>query len=419
MSAVNHDFVFAQEQYQEHGVVVDEVLESLEKIAISIHAWQGDDVVGFENTSHVLTGGCQVTGNYPGRARNADELRKDLDQALKLIPGRHRVNLQGHQVDKMLPGVDRDAFTIDNFAGWLAWSKEQQVPLDIAPAFYSHPKLDNGYSLAHQDKGIREFWINHGKAIRKIAQAFGKQQKSASIVNFWAPDGSKDLVADRWAPRQRLIDALDCIFAENIPSQQVADAVEGKLFGIGTESYTVGSHDLYIAYATSRKKLLCIDSGHFHPTESVADKISSLMGFLPKLLLHVSRGVRWDSDHVILLNEDLLQIAQECVRYDYLSRIHIALDYFDASINRVAAWVIGSRNMQKALLISMLEPRRDLLASEKKFNFTRRMAVQEANKTLPWAAVWHQFCSRHDMPLDHQVIKTLETYDRNVLQKRG
>jgi len=419
MSTGNNNFIFAQEQYLAQGVDVNNALECLEKISISIHAWQGDDVVGFENTNHALTGGCQVTGNYPGRARNADELRADLEQALQLIPGRHRVNLQGHQVDKMFPGVDRDAFSIEHFSTWLAWSKEHQIPLDIAPAFYSHPKLDNGYSLAHPDRGIREFWINHGKAIRNIAQAFGKQQKSASIVNFWAPDGSKDLVADRWTPRQRLIAALDAIFAENLPAQEVADAVEGKLFGIGTEAYTVGSNDLYIAYAASRKKLLCLDSGHFHPTESVADKISAVLGIIPELLLHVSRGVRWDSDHVILLNDDLLQIAQECVRYDYLHRIHIALDYFDASINRVAAWVIGTRNMQKALLIGLLEPRQALLASEKKFNLTRRMALQEASKTLPWGSIWDQFCSKHNLPLDHQIIQALEAYDRKVLQKRG
>ncbi len=415
---VENAFRLATEAYAEYGVDTAEALRKLSQIALSIHAWQGDDVVGFESTNHALTGGCQVTGSYPGRARTPGELRQDLDMALKLIPGKHRVCLQGHEMDCLPAGVDRDALTIEHFAGWLAWSKERGVAMDVAPAFYSHPKLDNGLSLSHPDAGIRRFWVNHGKAIRRIAAKFGEAQGSPSVVNFWAPDGYKDVPADRQSPRQRLAASLDEIFTEEIPAAFVRDAVEPKLFGIGTESYTVGSHEFYMGYAVSRKKLLCLDSGHFHPTETISDKLSAIFCFLDEVLLHVSRGVRWDSDHVLLFNDDLQAIAQEAVRYDYLHKIHIGLDYFDASINRIGAWAIGARNMQKALLAALLEPRTKLLELESVWDNTSRLALLEEAKMLPFAAVWNYFCLTQDVPVGMKFMDDVKQYERTVLSAR-
>lgn len=415
---VENAYKYACEKYAEYGVDVAAAVAALEKISLSIHAWQGDDVVGFENTNHALTGGCQVTGNYPGRARNSEELRQDLDLALSLIPGKHRVNLQGHQVDKMFPGVDRDAFTIDNFSGWLDWAKDKKIGMDLAPAFYSHPKLDNGLSLSHPDKGIREFWINHGIACRKIGAEFGKALGTPCIANFWAPDGFKDKPADAFAPRQRLAESLDACFAEKIDPAYNRDAVEAKLFGIGTESCTVGSHEFYMLYAPSRQKMLCLDAGHFHPTESIGEKLSAIFTFMDEILLHVSRGVRWDSDHVTALNDELLAIARESVVYGYSDKIHYALDYFDASINRVAAWVIGARSFQMALLIALLEPHKQLLEVENAFDFTTRLAMQENAKSLPWGAVWDYFCAKNNVPLNLGYMSAIKDYEKKVLINR-
>ncbi len=420
MSRAEKSFQTACEIYAEYGVDAVKALETLDKIPVSIHAWQGDDVVGFENTNHALTGGCQVTGSYPGCARTSQELRADLDVALKLIPGKKRVCLQGHEVDKMIPGIDRDAFTIENFSGWLEWARERGLGMDIAPAYYSHPKLDHGFSLAHPDKAIQKFWINHGKAIRRIGAEFGKALGTPAVCNQWAPDGYKDVPADRLAPRQRLEEALDEIFSDVIDEKYLLDSVEAKLFGIGVESYTVGSNDFYLQYAAKHNKLVCFDSGHFHPTESIGDKISAIVAMQGRILLHVSRGVRWDSDHVILLNDELLQIARETVRCcNGGSNIYICLDYFDASINRIAAWVIGARNMHKALLIALLEPYAEAARLESVWDFSGRMAHMEMAKTLPWGDVWRFYCEKNGLQDDYAIMDTIRAYEASNLLARG
>ncbi len=418
MNRTEQAFEIACEIYREHKIDPVKALETLKSIPVSIHAWQGDDVVGFENFETALTGGCQVTGNYPGRARTADELRQDLDVALSLIPGTKRVCLQGHQVDRMFPGVDRDAFTLENFSSWLDWAKQKKIGMDIAPAFYSHPKLDHGLSLSHPDPEIRRFWINHANAIRRIGAEFGKQLGSPTVCNIWIPDGFKDIPADRFSPRKRLTEALDEIYAEKMDEKYLLDAVESKLFGIGVESCTVGSNDFYLMYAAKNNKLICYDSGHFHPTESIADKLSSVIAQNGRILLHVSRGVRWDSDHVILLNDELLSIAREAVVYGYLDKINFCLDYFDASINRIAAWVIGTRNMLKALLIALLEPTALACEEENNWNFTGRLARLEEIKTLPWGSVWNYFCEQQGMPDDYSFMQIISQYEKDVLLKR-
>ena len=418
MNRIGESFEIAKEIYAEHGVDVQKAMETLAKIPLSIHAWQGDDVTGFENTNHALTGGCQVTGNYPGRARNSVELRSDLDVALNLIPGKHRVCLQGHQVDRMFPGADRDAFTSENFSGWLDWAKQKGIGMDIAPAFYSHPKLDHGFSLSHPDPAIRRFWINHGKAVRNIGAEFGRVLCAPAVCNFWVPDGFKDTPADREAPRKRLRDSLDEIFAEIIDEKYLLDAVESKLFGIGAEAYTVGSHDFYLTYAAKRGKLICLDSGHFHPTESIGDKISSICCQHGRILLHVSRGMHWDSDHVLVLNDELMSIAHEVTAYDYLDKIYIGLDYFDASINRIAAWVIGARNMLKALLIGLLDPKNKIRRLENKWEFSGRLALQEETKSFPWGAVWSYYCEKHGIPDGFAFMDNIRKYEKNVLSTR-
>lgn len=419
MNITEKSFEIAKDIYAGHGVDVGYAMEQLENIPLCIHAWQGDDVVGFENTNHALTGGCHVTGNYPGRARTATELRADLDIALKLIPGHHKIGLQAHQVDHMLPGVDRDAFTIDNFCGWLDWAKEKKIGLDLAPAFYSHPKLDHGFSLSHPDAGIRKFWIEHGKACRQIGAEFGRVLGTPCVCNFWVPDGFKDTPANRYLPRRRLLEALDECFSEEISPSLEQDAVESKLFGIGTESCTIGSNEFYLLYATRHNKIICLDSGHFHPTESISDKISAILCMAEKILLHVSRGVRWDSDHVLVINDELLAIARESVAYNFHERIHFSLDYFDASINRIAAWVIGARNLQKALLIALLEPRNKIMEFKNNWDFSSRLATQEEAKTMPWNAVWNYFCIQHSCPPGLEFMDEIRTYEKNIANTRN
>ena len=419
MDRVTKSFEIASEIYREHGVDVSAALARLDAVVLSLNAWQGDDVRGFEAAeAHALTGGCQVTGNYPGCARNSAELRRDLELALSLIPGRQRVCLQAHQVDRMFPNVDRDGFTAEHFAGWLEWCRSRQLGLDIAPVFYSHPKLDHGLSLSHPDAEIRRFWIDHGKAVRRIAAEFGRVLGTPAVCNFWAPDGFKDTPADRLAPRQRLGEALDACFAEPFSESCLLDAVESKLFGIGTESYTVGSHDFYLMHAAQRNKLICLDTGHFHPTESIGDKLSAIIARQGRILLHVSRGVRWDSDHVIIANDELLTIGREIAFCGGAGSIHIGLDFFDASINRIAAWVIGARSMQKALLRGFLEPSREIGAAEATFDFTARLALQEEAKALPWSAVYDYYCATHDVPLGTGYIAPIRDYEKRVLLAR-
>ncbi len=411
-SITERAFQIASEVYSACGIDTTQVMAQLDAMPLSLHAWQGDDVVGFENSGNALTGGCQVTGNYPGRARTAAELRSDLEQALGLLPGNNfRICLQGHEVDSIRPGQDRDSYTLENFSGWLDWAKEKHLGMDIAPAYYSHPKLDHGMSLAHPDKSIRDFWIEHGRACRRIGAQFGEALGSPAVCNQWVPDGYKDRPADRRAPRARLQDSLDAVFAEDFPENQLLDAVESKLFGIGVESYTVGSHDFYLTYAARHGKLICLDTGHFHPTESIADKLSAICCQQGRILLHISRGVRWDSDHVTLLNDDLLDLASESVRNYDGKNLYFTLDYFDASINRIAAWVIGARNWQKALLSAMLTPMANACDAEDRGDFTSRMAIMEAQKTLPWNAVWNYYCESRNVPADTEIMKPIREYE--------
>ena len=418
-------FDLARERYAEFGVDVDAALKRLSRIPISLHCWQGDDVGGFENPGGVLGGvlggGLAVTGNYPGKARSADELRADLDFAFSMLPGKHRLNL--HAIYGQFGGkkVERDAIGPEHFSRWLDWAKTVGVGLDFNPSFFSHPRAADGFTLSSSDADIRQFWIEHGIACRKIGAHFGKTLGTPAVTNFWVPDGMKDTPADRMGPRERLRESLDAIFAEPIDENFNLDAIEGKLFGIGAESYTVGSHEFYLGYAITNHKLLCLDAGHYHPTESLADKLSSVLCFLPRILLHVSRGVRWDSDHVVMwsLNDELLQIGREVVANRYEDRIHIGLDYFDASINRVAAWIIGTRNMLKALLIGLLEPTAMLRKFELERDFTSRLAMQEEIKALPIGAVWDRYCLQQGVVVGEGWLVKLKEYEGKVLGKRG
>ena len=410
-------YSLARERYAGLGVDTESALATLATLPVSIHCWQGDDVGGFEHGGEPLGGGIAVTGNYPGKARTPDELRADLEKALSLIPGKHRINLHACYGEFGKKPVDRDAVEPAHFKGWISWAKSQGLGLDFNPTFFSHPKASDGFTLAHQSEDIRKFWIEHGKRSREIGAAMGRALGSSTVTNFWVPDGFKDTPADRCAPRARLADSLDEIF--QAPLQGAVDAVEPKLFGIGSESYVVGSAEFYLAYAVSRKKMLCLDSGHFHPTENVADKLSSVLQFLPEVLLHVSRGVRWDSDHVVVYNDELQSIAREVVANGFLKRVRLGLDYFDASINRVAAWVIGTRALQRALLVALLEPTRALRETEADGDFTSRLALQEELKTLPFGAVWEEFCARQEVPTGLAWIGEVRSYEESVLSKRA
>jgi len=416
-SAASRAYPLAGERYAALGVDVASALARLRTLSLSLHCWQGDDVRGFENTGEELGGGLAVTGNYPGRARNATELRADLEAALRLIPGRHRLNL--HAIYGEFGGhrVDRDGVGPEHFAGWIAWAREHGLGLDFNPTCFAHPKAADGFTLAHRDAGIRKFWIEHCQRAREIGAAMGKALGSPCVTNVWIPDGSKDTPADRMAPRERLAASLDAIFKKPLPAKHVWDAVEPKLFGLGSESYVVGSHEFYLGYAITRKKVFCLDAGHFHPTESIADKISSVLAYVPRLLLHVSRGVRWDSDHVVTLSDELRSMAEELVRGDFLGRTHLGLDYFDASINRIAAWVIGSRNFLKALLLALLEPRGRLRAAEESGDYTARLALLEEAKTLPFGAVWDQYCAEQNVPTDGQWLAEVRRYERTTADR--
>jgi L-rhamnose isomerase len=378
-------YSLARERYAAVGVDADRALEKLGRTPVSLQCWQGDDVGGFENTGGKLTGGIAATGNYPGKARNADELRADMEMACSLIPGARRVNLHASYAELQGKKIDRDDYEIEHFAAWIDWAKSRKLGLDFNPTYFSHPKSADGFTLSHRDAGVRRFWIDHGIACRQIAAEMGRRLGSPVITNFWIPDGSKDMTVERRAHREWLAGSLDAIFAEPIDPALTRDAVESKLFGIGVESYTVGSHEFYLGYGVSRKKMICLDAGHFHPTETIADKISSLLMFVPEILLHVSRGVRWDSDHVVILDDPTRQLMEEIVRGDYLGRVHIGMDFFDASINRLAAWIIGARATQKALLLALLEPLDWLRAYEAEGDFSSRLALMEEAKTLPWS----------------------------------
>jgi L-rhamnose isomerase len=411
-------FAVAREEYAEWGVDVDAALKRLASVAISLHCWQGDDVGGFENTGQEIGGGLAVTGNYPGKARTPDELRMDLDKALSLLPGSCRLNLHASYAETGGRKIERDALEVEHFQRWIEWARSRKIGMDFNPTYFAHPLAADGFTLAHADPSVRKFWIDHGIVCRRIGASIGKALGSPCVTNVWIPDGLKDTPIDRKRPRERLTASLDAIFAEPIDLEHNRDAVEGKLFGIGSESYVVGSHEFYLGYAVSRQKLLCLDAGHYHPTEVVSDKISAVLMQLDEILLHVSRGVRWDSDHVVILSDELEVIAQELVRGDYLERVHIGLDFFDASINRVAAWVIGARSMQKSLLLALLEPTETLRNLEALGDYTARLALLEEQKTLPWGAVWDHYCRSLGVLDGRRWLDEVKNYERDVLAKR-
>ena len=417
---IERSYQLAREAYGSLGVDVDRALERLAGIPISLHCWQGDDVGGFETPDAELSGGgIQATGNYPGKARSADELRADLDEAYRLIPGRHRLNLHSLYAETGGARVERNQLEARHFSRWMDWARANGHGMDFNPSFFSHPFAADGFTLSHADPAVRRFWIEHGAACRRIGAAFGKGLGTPCVTNIWIPDGYKDIPIDRKAPRERLAAALDEVLSEQLDRACNLDAVECKLFGIGSESYVVGSHEFYMGYAADRGTLLCLDSGHFHPTEVVSDKISAVLGFVDEILLHVSRGVRWDSDHVVILSDELQAIAQEIVRGRFESRVHIGLDFFDASINRIAAWVIGTRCMIKALLMALLEPTETLRRLEAEGDFTGRLAMLEECKTLPFGAVWDHYCESRGVPVGSAWIDEVRDYERRVLAGRG
>ena len=409
------NYEYAKDVYASLGVDVEKAMERLAAIPVSLHCWQGDDVSGFENNS-ALTGGIAVTGNYPGRARNPEELRADIDFALSFIPGTSRVNLHAIYAESGNKKVDRNELTVECFANWIDWAKDKGIALDFNPSYFSHPKSENG-TLANPDPAIRKFWIEHGIACRKIAGEFGKRLGKTCVTNHWCPDGSKDTPFDRLTPREWLKESLDTVFAEKIDKKYNLDAVESKLFGIGAESYTVGSHEFYMGYAIKNDLLLCLDAGHFHPTEVISDKISSALLYVDDVLLHVSRGVRWDSDHVVTLTDELQSIADEIIRHNFDKRVHIGLDYFDGSINRIAAWIIGARNMQKALLRALLEPAALIAEAENSGNFAKRLALMEESRTLPFHEIWKAYCERCGKP-GVEWISAVEKYENDVQSLR-
>lgn len=416
-SMIENTYKLAQERYAALGVDTGRVLAQLESISISLHCWQGDDVGGFENPGGDLTGGIAATGNYPGKARTAQELRSDLDVVYRLLPGSHRLSLHAIYLESDQQ-VERNQIEPRHFSAWKDWAKANNHGIDFNPTCFSHLKSADGFTLAHRDPAIRQFWIEHCIASRKIGEYFGKELGTPAVTNIWIPDGYKDTPADRRTPRELLCESLDAILAEKIDPRYNLDAVEPKLFGIGSESYVVGSMEFYTAYALSRKILLTLDSGHFHPTETIADKISALLLYLDQLLLHVSRGVRWDSDHVVTFNDDLQAIAHEIVSNDALERIHIGLDYFDASINRIAALTIGARNTIRALLVALLEPRDMLKQYEVDGDFSSRLALQEELKTMPFSAVWDYYCLQKNVPMGMDFMQVIKDYEKDELSKR-
>jgi L-rhamnose isomerase len=415
---VQEAYTPARERYAALGVDTDQALAALGRVSLSIHCWQGDDVAGFESPDTALGGGLAATGNYPGKARSADELRRDLDRAYSLIPGTHRLNLHAIYAETGGKKVERDALQPEHFAGWVDWAKAKGHGLDFNPTLFSHPLADSGFTLASADPAIRRFWIAHCIACRRIGAYFGRELGTPAATNIWIPDGLKDTPVDRAAPRRRLQESLDAILAEQIDPRYNLDAVESKLFGLGSESYVVGSHEFYLGYAIRQQILLTLDSGHFHPTESIADKLSAVLLYVPGVVLHISRGVRWDSDHVVTLTDEAQAMLREVVTGGYLDRVHIGLDYFDASINRIAAWTIGARNVLRAALLALLEPTARLRQMEEAGDYTARLAWLEELKGLPWAAVWDYYCLQHDVPAGLGFLDEVRTYETQELSKR-
>jgi len=416
-STLEKAYDLAKERYAAMGVDTETAFARLVNAPISLHCWQGDDVSGFEDPDRGLSGGIMTIGNYPGKARTPAELRSDLDMTYSLIPGDHRLSLHSIYLDTDTK-VPRNVLQPKHFTRWVDWAKEKNHSLDFNASCFSHPLSEDGFTLSHQDEAVREFWIEHCIASREVGAYFGVALGNAAVTNFWIPDGYKDTPVDRKAPRARLLESLDRVFEKEIDPTYNIDAVESKLFGLGSESYVAGSHEFYLGYAVSRGKLLCLDAGHFHPTETISDKISAVMQYVPGLLLHVSRGVRWDSDHVVTLTDELQAIMQELVRGEYLDRTHIGLDFFDASINRVAAWVIGARSTLKALLMALLEPVDQLRQLEVDGNYTSRLALLEELKCMPFGAVWNFYCQQQSVPVGFDFMQEIKAYEKDVLSKR-
>lgn len=417
MTKVAERYQIAKERYAAIGVDTDAVLERLQDVNISMHCWQGDDVKGFLSSDGELTGGIMSTGNYPGAAHTPEQLRQDLEKAYSLIPGKHKLNLHAIYLDTD-ETVDLNELEPRHFEKWVNWAKEQGLGLDFNPTFFSHPMMKDGFTLSHPDAAVREFWIEHGKRSRKIAAYMGQELGQTCYNNFWVPDGFKDNPVDRLAPRKRLMESLDEIFSEELDERYTQDAVESKLFGLGAEAYTVGSHEFYMGYGLTRGKMILLDAGHFHPTEVISNKLSSLALFSKGIMLHVSRPVRWDSDHVVIMDDELQDIAKELVRNDLLDKAVIGLDFFDATINRIAAWVVGTRNTQKALLKAMLEPTQTLKNMENAFDFTSRLAYTEELKDFPYGDVWNYFCEKNGVPVGLDWLKEVKEYEEAVLSKR-
>lgn len=412
-------YEYARDVYAGIGVDTEAAIARVKNIPVSMHCWQGDDVRGFENPEGDLTGGIQTTGNYPGRATTIEQLKADFEKAASLIPGKKRISLHAIYLDNLGEKVERDAIEYKHFASWVEWAKKNGYGIDFNPTFFSHPLSSDGFTLSHADPSVRKFWINHGIACRKIAEDIGRELGNTVMTNYWIPDGFKDIPVDRYAARARLAEAYDEIFEGSGDKQYNRNAVESKLFGIGAESCTIGSHEFYMGYAATRKGImLTLDSGHFHPTEAISDKISSALIFCDEILLHVSRPVRWDSDHVVIFDDELKYIALEILRNGFEERVHIGLDFFDASINRIAAWVIGTRNMQKALLYAALEPTEQLKKLELEGDYTSRLAMLEELKSYPFQAVWDWYCETEGVPVRDAWIGDVKAYERDVLSAR-
>lgn len=416
---VEKAYQHAKEQYAAFGINTDEALQKLDKIQISLHCWQTDDVGGFETPDAELSGGgIQVTGNYPGKAKTIEQLKKDIEKVMDLLPGKQRLNLHAIYGDFKGEKVDRDQITVKHFQSWIDWAKKQGIGLDFNPTCFSHPYAEDGFTLSSKNEKIRKFWVEHVKRTRKIAAAMGEQLGTPSVNNIWVPDGCKEVPVDRNIYRSILKKSLDEIFAEEYPKEYLKDAIESKLFGIGSEAMVVGSHEFYMGYAITRKKIITLDNGHFHPTEQVGDKISSLLQFVDELLLHVSRGVRWDSDHVAIFNDEIQLIAQETVRAKALDRVNISLDYFDGSLNRIGAYIIGARTVQLAFLYALLEPTEMIMKSEDEGKNFERLALMEILKTKPFGAVYDYYCSNNNVPVGEDYISEIQKYEVDVLSKR-
>lgn len=416
---IQNAYDLAKKQYAALGVDTEEAIARLKTIPLSLHCWQGDDVGGFESPDAELSGGgIQVTGNYPGKAKSIEQLRSDLEKVYSLVPGKHRLNLHASYGEFGGERVERDAIEPKHFAGWVEWAKKLGIGLDFNGTFFSHPYAEDGFTLSSKDEKIRSFWVEHAKRSREIAAYFGKELGTPCILNTWVPDGGKDFTVDKMGYRAQLKRSLDEIFSVEYPKEYMRDAVETKLFGIGSEAFVVGSHEFYMNYAAESGKMVCLDLGHFHPTEQIADKISSMMLFHDELLLHVSRPMRWDSDHVVVLNDDILYLTQELVRCGKIDSIHIGLDFFDATLNRIGAWVTGTRATLKGLLLALLEPTATLIAYEEAGNYYGRLGLLEQLKSMPFGAVWDEYCRREDVSLESTIISEVLTYEEEVLKGR-